>query len=151
MTNINQLSSTDSLSGSDLVPLFSQANGNARKSSLTQIAQFIQGLITSTDDKLTQYYAPSVSGFQVQINNDNLSVFLILTPTAGFVAGTLILPLEMNCQDKQELLIVSTQLITTLTINANGSSIVGAPSTLAANGYFKLRFDGVTSTWYRIG
>jgi hypothetical protein len=27
----------------------------------------------------------------------------------------------------------------------------GAPTTLAANAFFRLRFDGVFNAWYRIG
>jgi hypothetical protein len=53
--------------------------------------------------------------------------------------------------DKQEILVNTTQAITALTINANGATIVGAPTTLAAGGFFRLRFDGVLDTWYRVG
>lgn len=88
------------------------------------------------------------TGFSVQINNDSLSVFLLMTPTGAFAAGTFILPLKDNCADKQEIQVITTQAVTTLTINGNGSSLVGAPTTLAANGYFKLRFDSINSTWY---
>ena len=151
MPTINQLSAVDSLSASDLFPIFSQANGDARKASLTLLAEFIQTLITSTDDKRTQYYAPQATGFSVQIDGTGQSIWLIMTPIAGLAAGTIILPLVAGVLDKQEILVNTTQLVTTLTINANGATVVGAPTTLAANAFFRLRFDGVLKTWYRVG
>ena len=40
----------------------------------------------------------------------------------------------------------------TLTINGNGATAVtGAPTALAANAFFRLRFDRATSSWYRVG
>lgn len=151
MPTINQLSAVDSVVAGDLLPIFSQSNGDARKASMTVLAAFIQTLITSTDDKMTQYAAPSATGFAVLINDASLSVWLILTPVAAYAAGTLKLPLLANCKDKQEILINTTQAVTTLTINANGATVTGAPTTLAANAFLRLRFDGVVKTWYRVG
>ena len=45
-----------------------------------------------------------------------------------------------------------TQAVTTLTVSANGATAVnGAPAALTANGFFRLRFDGIFQSWYRIG
>jgi hypothetical protein len=55
MPTINQLTAVDAVQAGDLIPIFSQANGDARKTSLTTLAAFIKTLITSTDDKQTQY------------------------------------------------------------------------------------------------
>lgn len=151
MPTINQLTAVDAVQAGDLIPIFSQANGDARKTSLTTLAAFIQTLITSTDNKQTQYAAPSATGFSVAVVGTGLSIWLVLTPLAGYAAGTLVLPAVAGVLDKQEILVNTTQAITALTINANGATIVGAPTTLAAGGFFRLRFDGVTDTWYRVG
>ena len=151
MPTINQLSAVSSVVAGDLVPIYSQSNGDARKASMTVIGDYLQSIITSTDDKLTQYAAPSATGFNIQINNDSLSVWLILTPVAGYAAGTLTLPLVASCIDKQEILVNTTQAVTTLTIAGNGATVTGEPTTLAADDFFRLRFDGVTDTWYRVG
>ena len=151
MPTINQLSAVDSVAASDLLPIFSQANGDARKASMTVIAAYIQTLITSTDNKQTQYSAPSATGFNTAITGTGISAWLILTPTAGFAAGTITLPPVAGVLDKQEILVNSTQAVTTLTVAANGATVTGAPATLAQNGSFLLRFDGVTKTWYRVG
>lgn len=151
MPQINQLSAVDQVQPSDQVPIYSSANGDARKASLSLLKTFFQEGITAADDKVTQYSAPSATGFSVQINNDLDSVWLILTPTGAFAAGTLVLPAVANCVDKQEILVNCTQAVTTLTVSGNGATVTGAPTTLAANGFFRLRFDIITSTWYRVG
>jgi hypothetical protein len=151
MPTINQLSSVDTVYANDLLPIFSQSNGDARKASMTLIAAFVQSLVTSTDDKLTQYAAPAATGFSVAIVGTGQSVWLVLTPLAGYAVGTIVLPAVAGVADKQELLVNTTQAVTTLTIDANGATVVGAPSTLAAYAFFRLRFDGVLKTWYRVG
>lgn len=151
MPQINQLSAVDQVQASDQVPIYSAANGDARKASLSLLKAFFQEGITSADDKITQYAAPSATGFSVQVNDDSDSIWLILTPTGGFAAGTLVLPAVANCVDRQEILVNCTQAVTTLTITGNGSTVTGAPTTLVANGFFRLRFDAVTDTWYRVG
>lgn len=151
MPQINQLSSVDTLSVSDLLPLFSQQNGDARKTSLANLSAFIQSNITVADDKITQYAAPSATDFTVQVLDTGDNIWLVLTPLAGYADGTITLPTVANCLDKQEILVNCTQDVTTLVVSANGASIAGQPLTLAANDFFRLRFEGVTKTWYRVG
>lgn len=151
MPQINQLSAVDQVQPSDQVPIYSSSNGDARKASLSLLKTFFQEGITAADDKITQYAAPSATGFSVQVNDDSDSVWLVLTPTGGFAAGTLVLPAVGNCVDRQEILVNCTQVVTTLTVSGNGATVTGAPTTLTANGFFRLRFDTVTGTWYRVG
>lgn len=151
MTTINQLTALDTPSGSDLLPIYSQTNGDARKISLTNLLAFFSGLVTANDDKVTQYAAPTATGFSVTISNGSNSVWLVLTPLAGYAAGTLTLPAVANCVDRQEVLVNTTQAVTTLTVSGNGANVIGAPTTLAANAFFRLRFDAVLDVWYRVG
>lgn len=151
MPTINQLSAVDQVVSSDQVPIYSSENGDARKASMAVLLAFFASQITANDDKLTQYAAPSATGFSVTITDNKQSVWLVLTPTGGFAAGTLVLPALANCFDRQEILVNCTQAVTALTINGNGSTVTGAPTTLAANTFFRLRFDAVTKTWYRVG
>jgi hypothetical protein len=151
MPTINQLNAADQVSGSDLLALYSQANGDARKISLTNLLSFMatQQLATA-DNKITQYAAPLAASTTLLTDTQN-SVWLVLTPAGTLATATLKLPLLANVLDKTEILVNSTQAITTLTLDANGASIVGGPTTLAANGFFRLRFDAVLKTWYRVG
>lgn len=151
MTTINQLSAADALSNSDQLPIYSNINGDARKASMSLLKSFVLADATAADDKVTQYASPAATGFTVTVNNSSSSVWLILTPLAGYAAGTITLPAVANCVDRQELLVNSTQAVTTLTIGANGATVIGAPTTLAANAFFRLRFDAVLKVWYRVG
>jgi hypothetical protein len=61
------------------------------------------------------------------------------------------MPAVASVIDGQELLVNSTQAVTTLTVAGNGATVAGAPTTLAANGFFRLKFEALVSTWYRVG
>jgi len=110
---------------------------------------------SNNGDYATQYSAPSATGFNVQVTDgvdNNTNVHLILSPLAGYAAGTITLQAKADLVDKQELLVNCTQAVTTLTINLNGATgAIGAPTTLAANAFFRLKYDAVTSNWYRVG
>lgn len=151
MTNINRLSSVTALTNSDLFPVWTEAGGDTRKASLSTIKDFINASVTAADDKVTQFSSPSATGFTITLADDGDSKWLVLTPDAGYAAGTITLPAVANCVDKQEVLVNSTQAVTTLTIGANGATVTGAPTTMAANAFFTLRFDAVMSKWYRVG
>lgn len=148
-TTINQLSAADAVQTSDQIPVYSSENGDARKASLSLLRTFFQTGAVSTDDLVTQYAAPSATGFSVSIASQ--STWLVLTPTAGFAAGTIVLPAQASVVDKQELLVNCTQAVTTLAINGNGATVTGAPTTLAANAFFRLRYEAVSGVWYRVG
>ena len=151
MTTINQLSTDSSLSAGDLVALWSTANGDTRKASLTALAAFLATLSSASGGQVTQYSAPTTTGFTATITNSSASAYLILTPTGTFAAGTILLPALASCVDGQTVTVTCTQIVTTLTVNGNGATVNGAPTTLAANGFFTLKFDGVLKVWYRVG
>jgi len=148
-STINQLSTDNNPSLSDQIIIWSTANGDSRKTSLTTLQALLVPSITSSE-KITQYASPVVSGFSVQITDSNRSIWLILSPISAFAAGTLTLPALANLVDKQEITVFTTNAITTLTTNTNGATSLGIPVTLSQNGYFTIKFDAVMSTWYRI-
>lgn len=149
--NQSRVTAASQLSGSDLLAIFLQQNGGDAALSLTLFAEWLSDNITVEGDaKVTQYSAPSATGFTATITNSSASAWLILTPVAGYAAGTIVLPAVANAEDKQEVLVNSTQAVTTLTINGNGATVTGAPTTLAANAFFTLRFDAVLTTWFRV-
>ena len=152
MPTINQLSSVSAVAAGDQVPIYSAGQGDARKASMTVLAAFIQSLLTAVDDKVTQYAAPSATAFTVTIPDTNESVWLVLTPVADYANGTIVLPSAANAADKQEILVNSTHAVTgALAITSAGGTVTGAPATITANAFFRLRFEAVTKTWYRVG
>jgi len=152
--SINDLSAIDALAAGDLIPVYDASNGDTRKISASSLSDYVE---TSIVDKFPEYTvqrsSPSATGFSVTISStDGTSIHLILTPVAGYAAGTIVLPAAATCVDKQEVLVNCTQIVTTLTISENGAShVTGEPTTLAANAFFRLRYDLTTLGWYRVG
>lgn len=151
--NISQLSRADSISLPDLLIFWSSVNSDTRAGSVSLLLNLLQENLTAAGNDMTQYAAPNATGFSVSISPvvNGQNVYLLLTPTGAFAAGTLVLPPVANCVDGQTFLMNTTQAVTTLTINGNGATVVGGPTTLAANAFFKLRFDGIFKNWYRVG
>lgn len=151
MAQIDQLNSGDQISGSDLLPYWSQANGASRKISFTNFINWLEDQTIATEDnKITQYSAP-LTGATVTITDTGDSIWLILTPAGTIATLTLTFPAVANVPDKAEILMNTTNTVTALTLSANGASIVGAITTLAANSYARYRYDLVMQTWYRVG
>jgi hypothetical protein len=146
MANINQLSSTSTLQGGDLIVVWATNNGDSRKASLTLLTDYLQTALVQPGSLTTQYAAPSATAFSVTISLVN--TWLLLTPTGPFAAGTIVLPASPT--DRAEVSINTTQAITALTVSGNGATVTGAPTTLAQNAFFTMRYDAVTVAWYRV-
>lgn len=153
MPTIDQLASSDALAPEDALPFFSDANNAARKVTLPVLASYLQALNKGEPDQTV--YALTVDGasFSVTIEpaTPGANVWAQLTPSGAFAAATITLPAEEVRGDGQEVLVSCTQAVTALTLDGNGAAVIGAPTTLAANGYFRMRFDQVGSAWFRVG
>jgi hypothetical protein len=150
---MSKLSQVDTVDTGDWFVLWKTDQGDYRGISLTDLVTVLTTLIpTGRPEALSQYAAPSATGFSVSITPGDDDVHLMLTPVAGYAAGTIVLPPVAGLRDKQEVTVNCTQAVTSLTIGSGGATAVtGAPTTLAANAFFKLCYDKATSTWYRIG
>jgi len=149
-----RLTRTDSIDNGDLFVIYKTTSGDYRGASTADTLEFIQNGLTfpNSDAFITQYSAPSSTGFDISITAGSSNVHLILTPTAGFATGAITLPPATSAIDKQEVLVNCTQQVSSLTVNANGAtSVTGEPSSLAADDFFRLKYDLPTSTWYRVG
>lgn len=156
MPTINRLSTIDSLSSSDKLVTYDNSNGDSRKFSLSLLLSWLQSNLTFPDagfqPYITQRAAPSSSGFNVAITDGSDNIHLILTPTAGYAAGTITLPAVGSAIDKQEVLVNCTQQVTSLTVDGNGAvAVTGEPTSLGADDFFRLKYDLATQTWFRIG
>lgn len=147
---LTRLKSSD-LSGGDFLALFSSALGNDAAVALSSFVSWVQSQLTSGDKPPVQFAAPNATGFSVSVApiTSGADVWLLLTPAAGYAAGTIVLPALPV--DSQVVEVTCTQAVTALTVNGNGATAVyGAPTTLAANAVFRLRFSSVTTSWYLI-
>lgn len=159
MPQINQLSTLDTLTAGDLLVLYSSNNSDARKATLAALTDYLETSLDLNDKKesfTTQYSSPNATAFNVTVNDgdtsDSANCWLILTPNATYADLTITLPPVASLVDKQEIVINCTQIVTTLTMALNGATdLLGEPTTLGANDYFKIKYDKPFKTWYRIG
>jgi hypothetical protein len=99
----------------------------------------------SGSDPSVSYQVP-LTGFSITVGPGILK--LNLEPAGTLAAGTLIMP--ATPYDNQQLIVLSTQTITALTVSPNsGQTVKGAPSTIAANSSFKYMYKASNTTWYR--
>lgn len=149
---IDRLNSVDEVSASDLLAIFSTANGSDRKLAVSALLTFLRANL-ALNGLATQYAGPTATGFNVAVTQPdalNTGTWLALTPAAAYAAGTITLPAVAGVLHGQELLVSTTQTVTTLTIAANGATLAaGMPTTITAATPFRLKFDAVLDTWYR--
>lgn len=150
MPQINQLSSISQVSGANQIPVYDTNNGDARKMSVSALLQYFQ----------TSFAAPTVAtnlftpgtGFNVAVPTPvSEQQWMIIQPAGTLASGTVTLPLNTGTPDGTEVLVTTTQQITAFTLALNGAAnAYGAPSTLAAQDFFRMRFYQATNSWYRI-
>ncbi len=142
--------------GSDLALIWDAANSDWRLATLTDIRELFEANadVVHLIEKVSQYSVPLTGGTVVVTDgdDDDADVHLFLTPAGTLSTLTITLPAVAGLRDKQEVLVSSSQIVTTLTVGANGaSSIVGGPTAFTAGGFFTLKYDLITTTWNRIG
>ena len=146
---IERLSLLDQITPSTVVAV--NQDGIDYRANIGTVATYINQQGGSGDGKILQYSGPTATGFTTTITDSSSSVWLVLTPNATLAAGTITLPNVANCVESQEILVSSSQTVTALTIGLNGALAVGAPTTITAGGFFRLRFEPILKTWYRVG
>lgn len=143
---ISQLSTVTSVAAGDKIPLASASMGVDAKATMTQVLAFIAA--NFADPNYTVTISSPIAGFN-QVIAGTTNVWLILTPAGTLATGTVTLPVAASCFDGMVVLVTSSQAITTLTVTAGaGTTVVGAPTSLPAGGFFALRYNTLTLTWY---
>lgn len=149
MPTINQLPTVTQVSGGDQLPLYVTNQGDARRCSVTTLLEYFSQNFASPDYE-TIINAPTNSGFNVDLGQQSNNVFLILNPTGTFAAGSVTLPPVASCFDGQQIVLASSAAIGAFSINANGATVIGAPTGLNVGGGWTLRFSAIQDTWYCI-
>jgi hypothetical protein len=149
MPTINQLPLASTLTAGDNLILYSPNNGDTRRAPLSALLEWFENVFADPD-YTTQITAPTSSGFNVALGQQTNNLFLIINPTGAFAAGSITLPAVATCFDGQEILVVSSQSVAALTLNGNGATIIGTPTSIGVGGNFALRFNELQDTWYTI-
>lgn len=138
---------------SDQVPFYSSQNGQDRRTSVNQLASLIAASFATNGALVQQFAAPLATGFTVTVvpPTSGASMWVIITPAAGYATGTIVFPEISTLADGQEILFVCTESVAALTINGNGAIVNGAPSALSSQDWFRQKYSKTTLSWYRVG
>ena len=150
MAYINQLPLLSVASPGDQIPVYTPNNGDARRLPLSALLSYFQQSFASPTVS-TNLYTPG-TGFHITAPTPvSEQQWILLQPAATLATGTVTLPLNTGTPDGTEILITTTQQITTFTLALNGAAAAyGDPTTLAAEDFFRMRFYLATNSWYRI-
>lgn len=152
MPTIDNLASTTVLEDTDTIPLYSVSERDTRKVTLPILADYVQTAIEGEPDETI--YALTVVGSTFTVSAFPTvaggSVWVQITLSSPATAGTVILPGVDDRVPGQEVRVTCTQSVTSLTINGNGATIAGGPTSLTANGFFTLSYDNISNNWFRV-
>lgn len=150
MPTINQLPVLNTISSGDQLPVYSPNNGDARRTSIGSLLTFFQQSFASPT-LATNIFTPG-TGFNIAVPTPVAQQqWMLVQPAVTLATGTVTLPLNTQTPDGTEILVTTTQQITTFTLAANGATqLFGVPTTLSAEDNFRVRFVQATNSWYRI-
>ena len=148
MPTINQLNATDVLTSSDLFPVFSQQNGDARKAAASVVLAYIQDNITSSSSTGSVVQHAYITGNDsITIESSSANVWLICLPNDPELEVTIVLP--TSPADGQTITLTFTEI--TYLLYTSTSTLVGFPCTVSGARPVTVRYDDATDSWYRIG
>lgn len=150
MPTINQLPLLDDVSSGDQIPVYSPQSGDSRRLPVSALLTYFEQQYPSPT-LTTNIYVPT-TGFSIAVPTPTTEQqWMLLTPAGTLAAGTIVLPLNTATPNGFEVLVTTTQIITTFTLSLNGAAAAnGAPTTLAANSHQRFRFVQANNAWYRI-
>lgn len=152
-TRINQLTAITSLNAGDLLPVFSNNNGDARKISIANlVTYFEQNFANPTFTVLT--FQPS-SGNTIHFDGQAATnLWGIISPGSGLASLVIALPTPSTSPvafDGQTVLVSAGDTFAVAALSYSGTgglNIIGAPDALARDGFFALRYNLQLNTWF---
>lgn len=145
-----RLSNTDRIGPCDSVVIWSGDNGDFRGVPLDVLKEDIKPEQGNQSSLLVQHFNPNAN-FTLNIDNHEVGTYLILNPSTSITTGSIKLPERYSVNDGQVLLVACAQQVNNFSVDGNNALVIGAPNALAANGFFKLKYDKLSNTWYRVG
>jgi hypothetical protein len=150
MPYINQLPLLMVASPGDQIPVYTPNNGDARRLPIGALLDYFQKTFASPT-LATTIVTPG-TGFNVAVPTPvSQQQWMLIQPAGTLASGTVTLPLNTQTPDGTEVLVTTTQIITTFTLALNGAAaIYGNVSTLTAGSAVRYRFYQSTNSWYNI-
>ncbi|QIC70760.1 hypothetical protein [Acinetobacter indicus] len=144
-----RLNITDRIGLNDSVVLWSANNQDFRGVPLNALKEAIKEQANQSSLPV-QHFNPN-SNFTLNIDNHEVGTYLVLNPSTSITTGSIKLPERYEVTDGQVVLVACSQQVTNFSVDGNNALVIGAPNALAANGFFKLKYDKLSNTWYRVG
>lgn len=135
----------------DQAMIWDTTNMSWKRSPFSSVQNLFEENATNILYEEDSQYETVLTGFSVDVNVNDNDTHLLLNAAGTLATGTIVLPAAVNLRDKQTLLVTSNQEVTALTIDGNGITVNGAPTTIAQYGYFKLKYDLTLGVWNRVG
>jgi hypothetical protein len=150
MPTINQLPLLSRVSPGDQFAVYTPNNGDARRLPVSELLTFFQQNFASPT-MAVNLYVP-VSPFAINLPTPVAEQqWALLQPAGPLAAGTINLPVSTLTPDGTEILISTTQTITSLTIGLNGAvALYGSILSLTGGSAVRLRYYEATNSWYQI-
>lgn len=143
---------TDKLESGDQLVIFKSNCSDYRVMPFDALVQQILSGIPTPEyvRPITQHFNPNAN-FSLDVENHAEGTYLFLAPSTGIDTGEIVLPNNYEVVDAQEVTVSCTQQINNFSVDGNGASVIGEPNAIASTGFFKLKYDKLSGTWYRVG
>lgn len=142
---------TDRIGPCDYVVIWSGDNQDYRGVPVDLLVEKVkEGVQVNQSPLLVQHFNPNAD-FTLNIDNHEVGTYLILNPPLSITTGSIKLPERYSVTDGQVVLVACAQQVANFSVDGNNALVIGAPNALAANGFFKLKYDKLSNTWYRVG
>lgn len=143
-TPINQLTAATSISAATLYPAWNDSD--TQRVTGAMLLAWAQANLTFPADKPVQQFAAPTTGQTVTITTGD--TWLLLTPAGTLATLTVTLPTDRT--DGEIVRVTSSQILTALTVDGAGTTVNGAPTAMAAEGFFTMAYSETLNAWYRI-
>jgi hypothetical protein len=119
-----------------------------RNASTAALVAAVAAKTVQMDVLSASYYEAPLTGVSYQLPDDCTQLYI--KPAGTIAAHTLVMPVTPT--EGQELCVTSTQIVTALTMTAQGgTTLQGALTAFTANGFAKWKWNAADTTWYRVG
>ena len=141
---------------SDRLKYCSSNNNDERSTSFSQINELFNDTNGSlfVSKMVSQQEVPA-NGGSTQITDSDQNTHLIARPAATIASHTFVFPISSGSSpstvDGQEIVVTTSNDISSVTFDGNGATVQGAPATMTADSFNRWRFDADFTQWIRIG
>ena len=141
---IDLLTKASSISAATVFPAWNDQDNQGVTLPLLQA--WLQANLTFTAAKPAQQFAAPTTGQTVVVATGD--AWLLLTPAGTLAALTITLPTDRT--DGEIVRVTSSQILTALIVGGAGTTVAGAPTTLAADGFFEMAYCATLNSWFRV-